>query len=429
MISSETAEALQAGRARRRPCRFCRAHLEETFVDLGMSPLSNAYLKAADLSEMEPFYPLHAYVCSTCFLVQLEEKSSPQEIFSDYAYFSSFSESWLEHSRRYAQMAVERFNLDRDSMVIEIGSNDGYLLRYFMEAGIPVLGIDPASNVARTAREKGLETLDSFFNSQLAGRLAEEGKKADLLIGNNVLAHIPDLNDLITAFKKLLHPAGVISLEFPHLLSLIEQKQFDTIYHEHYSYFSLTTAERIFAARGLRVFDAELLETHGGSLRIYACHEDARSVEQGGSGKSEGLEALLLKEQQRGLKDIETYRAFGEQVKMVKREILKFVIGAKEQGKSIAAYGAPAKGNTLLNYCGIGPDFIDYTVDRSPHKQGRYLPGSHIPIFDPEMVEGTRPDYLIILPWNLKSEIMEQMELIRAWDGQFVVLIPEVKVF
>ena len=425
MISSETAEAPQAGRARRRPCRFCQAHLEETFVDLGVSPLSNAYLKAADLSEMEPFYPLHAYVCSTCFLVQLEEKSSPREIFSDYAYFSSFSESWLEHSRRYAQMAVESFNLDRESMVIEIGSNDGYLLRYFLEAGIPVLGIDPASNVARAAREKGIETLDRFFNSKLAGRLAGEGKKADLLIGNNVLAHIPDLNDLMTAFKKLLQPGGVISLEFPHLLSLIEQKQFDTIYHEHYSYFSLTTAEQVFAARDLRIFDAELLETHGGSLRIYACHKDAR----GGGGKSERLEALLLKERQKGLDDIETYRAFGKQVQIVKREILKFMIEAKEQGKSIAAYGAPAKGNTLLNYCGIGPDFINYTVDLSPHKQGRYLPGSRIPIYDPEMVERTRPDYLIILPWNLKSEISEQMESIRAWGGQFVVFIPEVEVF
>ncbi len=415
--------AEEAAATKERQCRFCKTPLRHTFVDLGALPLSNSYLRVEELTNMEPFYPLQVYVCSNCFLVQLEELSSPREIFSDYAYFSSFSKSWLEHARTFAQMAAVRFKLEKSSRVVEIGSNDGYLLRFFKEMGITVLGIEPAVNVAEAAREQGIDTIIRFFDSSLAGELAAEGKGADLLVGNNVLAHIPRVNDLMIGLKKLLNPGGAVSMEFPHLLSLIEENQFDTIYHEHYSYYSLTAVERIFGAHGLDLFDAELLETHGGSLRIYACHrEDEKYV------RSERVKTLLEKEERRGLKYIETYEAFGGQVREAKRNILKFLIGLKERGGVIAAYGAPAKGNTLLNYCGIGPDFIDYTVDRSPHKQGQYLPGSRIPIYGPEKVFQTRPDYLLILPWNLKEEIMEQMAGIREWGGKFAVLIPEVEI-
>jgi len=417
-------ESLQTEEAKERRCRFCRTPLEHTFVDLGVSPLANSYLEPGDLKNMEPFYPLHVYVCRECFLVQLEEMSSPQAIFSDYAYFSSFSESWLEHARRFADMAVGRFNLDESSRVVEIGSNDGYLLRFFMERKIPVLGVEPASNVAEKARERGLETITRFFNSGLARELAEQGQQADLVVGNNVLAHIPSINDLMQGLKTLLRPGGVVSMEFPHLLSLIEQNQFDTIYHEHYSYYSLTTVERIFSAFGLKLYDAELLETHGGSLRIYACRE-----EDAGFERTERVTALLANEESRGLKDLETYRQFAKKVQESKRQILKFMIRAREQNKTICGYGAPAKGNTLLNYCGIGPEFIDYTVDLSPFKQGRYLPGSRIPIYAPERISATRPDYLVILPWNLKQEISAQMAGIRQWGGEFVTLIPEVEVF
>ena len=411
-----------AAAAKERQCRFCKTPLRHTFVDLGASPLSNSYLQAEELTKMEPFYPLHVYVCSNCFLVQLEELSSPREIFNDYAYFSSFSESWLEHSRVFAQTAADRFKLDKNSRVVEIGSNDGYLLRFFKEMGIGVLGIEPAANVAEAARDQGIETVVRFFDSDLAAELAAGGKGADLLVGNNVLAHIPHINDLMTGLKRLLKPGGVISMEFPHLLSLIEKKQFDTIYHEHYSYFSLTTAGTIFKEHGLSLYDAELLGTHGGSLRIYACHEGA--FRQTGQ-----IQSLLEKEEESGLKNIETYEAFGDQVRAAKRSILKHLIGLKEAGSSIAAYGAPAKGNTLLNYCGIGPDFIDFTVDLSPHKQGLYLPGSRIPIYGPDKIFETRPDYLLILPWNLKEEIMGQMAEIRQWGCQYLILIPEIKIF
>ncbi len=416
-------ESLKTAEGNERRCRFCRTPLEHTFVDLGVSPLSNSYLDPEDLSRMEPFYPLHVYVCSECFLVQLEEMSSPEEIFNDYAYFSSFSESWLEHARLFAEMAAGRFNLDNSSRVVEIGSNDGYLLRYFMEKEIPVLGIEPASNVAEAARDKGIETLDRFFNRDLAGELAAEGKQADLVVGNNVLAHIPDTNDLMQGLRALLKPGGVISLEFPHLLSLIEENQFDTIYHEHYSYFSLTTAERIFRAHGMLLFDAELLETHGGSLRIYACREDNAACR-----RTERREELLASEEQKGFKNLNTYRQFERRVRETKYAILKFMIRAKEEGNKICCYGAPAKGNTLLNYCGIGPEFVDYTVDLNPHKQGHYLPGSRIPIYAPARIFETKPDYLVILPWNLKKEIMGQMEGIRKWGGKFVTLIPDVEV-
>ncbi len=417
-------EPLQVGDKIKRRCRFCRTPLEHTFVDLGVSPLSNSYLEPEDLNAMEPFYPLHVYVCAECFLVQLEEMSTPQNIFSDYAYFSSFSESWLAHAKGFAEMAVKRFNLDESSRVVEIGSNDGYLLRFFMEKKIPVLGVEPASNVAEKAREQGIETITRFFDLKLARELAEKGLQADLVAGNNVLAHIPDINDLMQALKLLLKPGGVVSMEFPHLKSLIEENQFDTIYHEHYSYFSLTAALRIFSSHGLKLYDAELLKTHGGSLRIYACREEDKGFEQ-----TESIKELLAGEEKKGLKDLTTYRNFEQKVQETKRNILKFMIQAKEEGKTICGYGAPAKGNTLLNYCGIGPEFIDFTVDLSPHKQGRYLPGSRIPVYGPEQIFKARPDYLVILPWNLKEEITSQMAGIREWGGKFVTLIPEVEIF
>ena len=433
-----------------RRCRFCRTPLEQTFVDLGVSPLSNSYLKPEDLNRMEPFYPLHAYVCSNCFLVQLEEMESPEAIFEDYAYFSSYSESWLEHARAYAKMARERFGLNSSSRVVEIGSNDGYLLRFFKKMGIAVLGIEPAANVAEAAREEGIETVVRFFELALAEEIAAGGRGADLLVGNNVLAHIPDVNDLMEGLKALLNPGGVINMEFPHLLSLIEENQFDTIYHEHYSYFSLTTAATIFAAHGLEIYDAELLNTHGGSLRIYACHtgelvdagpgslegEKADDFSREGSAgkkgnyyRTERLKEMLKREEQLGFSDLKFYSSFAGQAEKVKRETLKFLIGMKEEGLTAAAYGAPAKGNTLLNYCGIGPELIEYTVDISPHKQGKFLPGSRIPIFAPEKIDETKPDYLIILPWNLKEEIEGQMAGIRQWGGRFVTFIPEVRVW
>jgi SAM-dependent methyltransferase len=409
--------------AGQRKCRFCGAHLEQTFVDLGLSPLANAYRGAQELRKAEKFYPLHVYVCGSCFLVQLEEIESPLEIFSEYLYFSSFSTSWLEHASRFARQAVERFALGEKSLVVEFGSNDGYLLRYFQKAGTKVLGIEPAENVAAAAREKGIETLAEFFNSALAARLAGRGQKADLMIGNNVIAHIPAINDLMLGLKTILNVGGVISLEFPHLLSLIEENQFDTIYHEHYSYYSLYTMEKIMAAHGLRLFDAELLPTHGGSLRVLACHAKEEQHK-----RSARVKDILLLEEKKGLLEAETYGAFNEKIRSVKRDILKFLIGLKDESCTVAGYGAPAKGNTLLNYCGIGSDFIDYTVDLSPHKQGLYLPGSGIPIYGPEKIYETKPDYLVILPWNLKDEIMEQMAGIRSWGGQFVTLIPEIEV-
>ncbi len=407
-----------------RSCRFCRTPLQNTFVDLGVSPLSNSFLRAEDLAAMEPFYPLHVYVCANCFLVQLEEQSSPRDIFSEYAYFSSFSESWLEHARSFARMAAERFKLGRGSRVVEIGSNDGYLLHFFKEMGVTVLGIEPAANVAEAALEQGIESLVRFFDSALAAELAANGQGADLVVGNNVLAHIPQVNDLMVGLRTLLNRGGVISMEFPHLLSLIEENQFDTIYHEHYSYFSLTTAAAIFGSHGLEIFDAEKLSTHGGSLRIYACHAGDEGFERSGR-----LEGLLENEERQGFKKMEAYESFGRQVESVKRETLKFLIGLKDAGKTVAAYGAPAKGNTLLNYCGIGSDFIDYTVDISPHKQGLFLPGSRIPVYSPQKVFETRPDYLLILPWNLQAEISSQMAGIRKWGGKFAVLIPGVKVW
>lgn len=404
-------------------CRFCGAPLSEVFVDLGASPLANSYLEPEDLARAEAFYPLCVYVCGECLLVQLPEEERPEAIFSDYAYFSSYSDSWLRHAKTYAEAMIERFGLGPGTQAIEIASNDGYLLRWLKERGIPVLGIEPARNVAEAAEAAGIPTIVKFFGAATARELVAEGKRADLLVGNNVLAHVPGLNDFVAGLKILLAPSGVLTMEFPHLLRLMAEDQFDTIYHEHYSYFSFATVRKVFSAHGLTLFDVEELPTHGGSLRIYARHDEDASKPVG-----ERVADLLAREEAAGLGKLETYRSFGERVQRVKWGLLRFLIASKEAGKSIAGYGAPAKGNTLLNYCGIRTDFLDYTVDRSPHKQGRYLPGVRIPIHGPDRLRETRPDYVLILPWNLKEEIVEQMADVRSWGGRFVVAIPEVEI-
>jgi SAM-dependent methyltransferase len=405
-------------------CRFCGAKLQHTFVDLGMSPLCESYVSPDRLNQMEPFYPLHVYVCHSCFLVQLEEYVRSEEIFSEYAYFSSYSDSWLEHAKNYTEMVVRRFNLNDRSRVIELASNDGYLLQYFVQKGIPSLGIEPAANIAVVAEERGVPTVVKFFGRKTAHELINEHGRADLVIGNNVLAQVPDLNDFVAGMKIALKPEGVVTMEFPHLMQLMHENQFDTIYHEHYSYFSLITVEKVFAAHDLTLFDVEELPTHGGSLRIYARHTDDSTKPIG-----DPVIELRRREEEAGFRRIEHYLTFGEQVKETKRKLLEFLIQAKREGKSIAGYGAPGKGNTLLNYCGIRTDFIDYTVDRNPYKQGKYLPGTHIPIFDPLKIKETKPDYLLILPWNFKDEIMAQMSGIKEWGGRFVVPIPEVRVY
>ncbi len=405
-------------------CRFCGAPLSYTFVDLGMSPLCESFLSFDQLNQMEPFYPLHAYVCEKCFLVQLEEFVSPENIFTEYAYFSSYSDTWLKHTRDYTQMIVDRFHLGGQSFVVEVASNDGYLLQNFVERKIPCLGIEPAVNVARDAIEKGIPTLIEFFGEKLAHRLVSEEKRADLIIGNNVLAQVPNLNDFVEGLKILLKPQGVITIEFPHLMYLAEQNQFDTIYHEHFSYFSFLSAEKIFLAHGLTLFDVDELPTHGGSIRIYARHDndDTKPI-------SENVKELREQEKQAGIMKMDYYDSFNEKVKETKRKLLTFLINAKREGKTIAGYGAPGKGNTLLNYCGIRTDFIDYTVDRNPYKHGKYTPGTHIPIYPPSKIEETRPDYVIILPWNLKDEIIDQLSYIRDWGGKFIVPIPEVRLY
>lgn len=404
-------------------CRFCGSPLRCSFCDLGMSPLSNEYLESHQLQDMEKFYPLHAYVCEKCFLVQLPEFETPDAIFSQYAYFSSYSDSWLRHAREYADHVTERFKLSHASLVVEIGSNDGYLLKNFVSRDIPVLGVEPAENVAVVARESGVPTISEFFGRAMAERLVNEDRMADLLLGNNVLAHVPDVNDLVGGLKILLKESGVITMEFPYLARLIEQKQFDTIYHEHFSYFSFSTVEQIFRSHGLVLFDVEELPTHGGSIRIFARHQEDST-----RGISERVVAMKESELKKGLLGMDTYLGFGEEVKAVKRDILDFLIRAKRDGKSIAGYGAPAKGNTLLNYCGIRSDFIEFTVDRSPYKQNKYLPGTHIPVFSPEKLRERRPDFVFILPWNLKEEVMDQMKCIRDWGGRFVIPIPGIEV-
>ncbi|MEH2383018.1 MAG: class I SAM-dependent methyltransferase [Nostoc sp.] len=405
-------------------CLFCGTELHHTFVDLGMSPLCESYRSLKQLNEVESFYPLHVYVCDQCFLVQLQEYISPENIFSDYAYFSSYSDSWLQHAKNYVDLVVERLQLNQESQVIEIASNDGYLLQYFVAKSIPVLGIEPATNIAEVAIKKGIPTIVKFFGQQTAQEQIAKGKKADLLLGNNVLAHTPYLNDFVKGMKIILKPHGVITMEFPHLMRLIEENQFDTIYHEHFSYFSFLTVEKIFAAHGLTIFDVEELTTHGGSLRIYARHNEDYS-----KPVSQQVSELKYREEAAGFTQLEYYFSFSEQVKETKRKLLDLLIKVKREGKSIVGYGAPGKGNTLLNYCGIRTDFLDYTVDRNPYKQGQFLPGTHIPIFHPDKIAQTKPDYVLILPWNLKNEIIRQITYIRDWGGQFVVPIPEVNVY
>jgi C-methyltransferase C-terminal domain/Putative zinc binding domain/Methyltransferase domain len=405
-------------------CRFCNRLVTQTFVDLGMSPLCESYVSAAQVNGQESFYPLYVRVCQHCFLVQLEQYVSEKDIFTDYAYFSSYSDSWVEHARRYTEKMIADFGLTSRSHVVEIASNDGYLLQHFVRKSIPSLGIEPAANVAAVAIKNGVPTHVDFFGVALARKLSSEDKQADLLLGNNVLAQVPDLNDFVAGMKILLKPRGVITMEFPHLLRLVAENQFDTIYHEHFSYFSLYTSLKIFSAHGLELFHVDEIPTHGGSLRIYAKHagDDSKQV-------SPQLKELLARELRAGIATVDYYRAFSEQVKETKRKILQFLIEKKREGKTIVGYGAPGKGNTLLNYCGIRTDFLDYTVDRSPHKQGKFLPGTHIPIYAPEQISKTRPDYLLILPWNLKDEIMPQMRYVRDWGCRFVVPIPEVKIY
>lgn len=420
-LSDEPAAPSRADRSAP-PCLFCSAPLRHTVVDLGMSPLCESYLSHDELNQMEPFYPLHVRVCDRCFLVQLQEYVSGEEIFSEYAYFSSYSDSWLDHSRRYVDQMMETRGITPESQVIEVASNDGYLLQYFVDRGVPSLGIEPAANVARVAIEKGIPTRVEFFGEAYARELVEEGVRADLLLGNNVLAQVPDLNDFVAGLKILLAPGGFLTIEFPHLMRLVEENQFDTIYHEHFSYFSFTTVREIFAAHGLALYDVEELPTHGGSLRIYGCHaNDDRPM-------TPRARELEQRELSAGLRTLAYYASFANDVRETKWKLLEFLIQARRDGRTVVGYGAPGKGNTLLNYCGIRTDFLDYTVDRSPHKQGLFLPGTHIPIHEPGRIDETRPDYVLILPWNLKDEIMEQMSRIREWGGRFVVPIPEVEV-
>jgi hypothetical protein len=408
------------------PCRFCHHPLTHVFVDLGMSPLCQTHIAAAQLNAMEPFYPLRVYVCDQCLLVQLEEFVAPAEIFTEYAYFSSYSDSWVEHARRYRDQICERFGLGQGSFVAEIASNDGYLLQHFVARGIPVLGIEPARNVAQAAVAKGVRTISRFFGRACAAQIREEFGAPELLLGNNVLAHVPDINDFVEGMRILLKAHGVITMEFPHLMQLMELNQFDTIYHEHFSYLSFTTVRRIFAAHELTLFDVEQLPTHGGSLRIYARHATDHTKPVGSR-----VSELLELEARKGYDRLERYLSFEDQVRATKRALLEFLIDAKNRGKRIVGYGAPGKGNTLLNYCAIRTDFLDFTVDRNPYKQGKFTPGTHIPILDPQRLNEARPDYVLILPWNLKEEIMQALGGeggVASWGGKFVVPIPTVQV-
>jgi len=403
-------------------CRLCGAPLTTTFVNLGMSPLCESFLPAGEIDAMEPYFPLHALVCEQCYLVQLKAYVTPDHIFSEYAYFSSYSTSWVEHARRYCEMVVQRFGLGSGSEVFEIASNDGYLLQHFLPSGVSVLGIEPAANVAEAARRKNVPTLVEFFGSSLARRLVSEGKRADLIIGNNVLAQVPDLNDFTAGMAMLLGAEGVITLEFPHLERLMVENQFDTIYHEHFSYFSLLAIDHLARRHGLRIFDVDQLTTHGGSLRVYLCHDSSPHE------TSSRVSALLAHERKIGFEGIESYTRFAKNVHRTKRQLLSFLIACKDKGAKICGYGAPGKGNTLLNYCGIGTDFLEFTVDRNPYKHGRYTPGMHIPIHPVSAIDELRPDFLLVLPWNLKSEIAEQMRHVAAWGCKMVVPIPNVEI-
>ena len=404
-------------------CRFCNNNLKHKFIDLVNSPPSNSYLTRIQLNEPEIFYPLKLFICDKCFLVQIDEYKSSKEIFNkEYAYFSSYSTSWLKHCLHYVDMITDRFGYNENSQIMELASNDGYLLQYFKKKCIPVLGIEPAKNVANVAQENGIETIIDFFGVRLAKQLAAQNRKANLIIGNNVFAHVPDVNDFVLGMKIALNNGGVITLEFPHLMQLIEQNQFDTIYHEHFSYFSFYTASLIFDKHGLELFDVEQIPTHGGSLRIYGKHkEDA-------SKSISSNVADLLKEEAKGMRNIEYYKGFKEKVNEVKINLVTFLIDQKKKNKKVVAYGAAAKGNTLLNFCGIKNNLIEFVVDASPHKQGKYLPGSHFPIVTEEMIKKFKPHYILILPWNLKAEITDQLKYIREWDAKFVLPIPKLEV-
>ncbi|MGZ3586391.1 MAG: class I SAM-dependent methyltransferase [Candidatus Limnocylindrales bacterium] len=404
-------------------CRFCATPLQVTFVDLGMSPLCERFLRADQLDEMEPFFPLHVRICSACLLVQLPAYVSREEIFREYAYFSAYSDSWVEHARRYVEAISERLALGPTSQVVELASNDGYLLQHFVARGVPALGIEPALNVAAAARARGVATISEFFGRDLAETLVADGHAADLVIGNNVLAQVPDLNDFVTGIAHLLKPGGVATLEFPHVVRLIEEAQFDTIYHEHFSYFSAGTVARIAAAHGLIFFDVEELATHGGSLRVYLARADGPTREV-----SERLLALLARERTGGYDRLEGYAGFAPRVEALKRDLLEFLIDARRRGQRVAGYGAPGKGNTLLNYCAVRADLLEFTVDRNPYKHGRFTPGTHIPIHPPERLEQERPDLVLILPWNLRVEIAAQLEGVRAWGGRLFVAIPRLEI-
>jgi hypothetical protein len=404
-------------------CRSCGEQLRHSVVDLGLHPFANAYLRKDQLERPEPRYPLHPHVCDACWLVQLAESADPKELFSDYAYFSSYSESWLRHARAYAEMMAERLSLGPESLVVEVASNDGYLLRNFVEWGIPVLGIEPARNIAEHAVAIGVPTEVAFLGRDTARGLRERGVAADLLVGNNVLAHVPDLNDFVAGLATILGPKGTLTMEFPHVLRLLAERQFDTIYHEHYSYLSLTAVRTAFGRHGLEVVEVEELPTHGGSLRVHAAHaSDSRPVHA-------SVPALLSREEEAGLHDVATYERLASEAEAVRRDLVSFLEDARRDGRRVAGYGAPAKGNTLLNYCEVSAELVSYTVDLSPHKQGLFLPGSHLPIHPPEHLLHDRPDYVLILPWNLKDEIASQMAAVRDWGGRFVVPIPDVHAF
>jgi SAM-dependent methyltransferase len=419
----ETAPLRQATNVRDgRACRLCGHGLKHTFVDLGVSPLCESFLAPNEIDQMEPYFPLHAYVCDQCYLVQLNEYASREAIFQEYAYFSSYSTSWVAHAQAYVRMITDRLALGPQSLVVELASNDGYLLQHFVNLNIPALGIEPAENVAKVAIERKIATRVDFFGCRLAETMTSEGIRADLIVGNNVLAQVPDLNDFVAGMQHLLKPEGVITLEFPHLMRLITESQFDTIYHEHFSYFSLTTLDTLARRHSLRLIDVEQLPTHGGSLRVYLVRAESQRT------SSNAVEALLEEEKQFGISDIDTYGSFTSQVRMVKRKLLAFLIEAKNAGKTICGYGAPGKGNTLLNYCGIGTDFLDFTVDRNPYKHGRFTPGMRIPILPVEAIDAAKPDYILILPWNLTREIVGQMRHVGEWGCRFIVPIPEVAV-
>ena len=405
-------------------CRFCESALTNIFLDLGMSPMANSFLKSTDLNTAEPRYPLCSYVCSNCFLVQLDEFEKPQEIFSDYAYFSSFSTTWIDHVEEFVNQSINQFKIDKEKHVIEIASNDGYLLQHFKKKDIPVLGIEPAKNIASDAESKGIPTINKFFGVDTAQELVQNGQKADFLIAFNVMPHVPNLNDFVNGLKMILNNDGILIIQFSaYLLKLIELNEFDMIYHEHFSYFSFGTLKKILAKSKLKIFDVEELSIHGGSLRLYIIHEKNNSYQ-----KNMRVDQLLEKEKQFGLLETSTYDKFAKNIQNVKQDICNFFAEARKENKKIVCYGAPAKGNTLLNFCGIGKDFIEYTVDKNPHKQELFLPGTHIPIYSPEKVLSTKPDYLLILPWNLKDEIIEQMSFIRDWNGKFVVLMPKIEI-